>query len=291
MATIAVNLPLNVGVSGTYLLYLYNGSTLLNTGGDTLTEVGNGYFTATVAETVSATVAYRADVTRNGTLLYSGWLQSGVSSVVDDPGANVKAVLGVAVTPTSLPVDANVVDIDSDVLDEIEDAIDCSGLGQDGPIRVVVPVSSIPTQIVRRVDSKLLMRRWARFGHVIENVGDLAGVEKIVFTVKSNSDVDTDAESMIQVVLSIPGDAGDGITYINGEEADSEEVELGSISAEDYTDNDEDKKRIVIEIMSAATGLVPVKNKARWDVKLVYENTSDVIDDGEIEVISSVGRI
>jgi hypothetical protein len=85
MATIAVNLPLNVGVSGTYLLFLYDGSTLLNSGGDTLTEVANGYYTATVAETVDASVVYRADVTRNGTLLYSGWLQTRISDVVDAP--------------------------------------------------------------------------------------------------------------------------------------------------------------------------------------------------------------
>jgi len=137
MPTVGIHLPLNENVSGTYLLFLYSGSTLLNSGGDTLTEVDNGYFTATVAETIDATVAYRADVTRNGTLLYSGWLQSGVSSVVDDPGANIKAVLGVAVTPTSLPVDANVVDIGSDVVDEIAAAIDCSGAG--GTPGIIVP--------------------------------------------------------------------------------------------------------------------------------------------------------
>jgi len=129
MPTVGIHLPLNENVSGTYLLFLYSGSTLLNSGGDTLTEVDNGYFTATVAETLVATDLYRADVTRNGTLLYTGWLQSGVSSVVDDPGANIKAVLGVAVTPTFLPVDANVVDIDSDVLDEIAAAIAASADG------------------------------------------------------------------------------------------------------------------------------------------------------------------
>lgn len=83
MATIAVNLPLNIGVSGTYLLFLYDGSTLLNSGGDTLTEDANGYYEATVAETVDTTVAYRADVTRNGVRIYSGWLHDG--NVVDRP--------------------------------------------------------------------------------------------------------------------------------------------------------------------------------------------------------------
>ena len=148
MATIAVNLPLNIGVSGTYLLFLYNGSTLLNSGGDTLTEVANGYYTATVAETVVATVTYRADVTRNGTLIYSGWLQSGVSSVVDDPGANVKAVLGVAVTPTSLPVDANVTDIDSGVLNEIAAAVQQAGQATPG----FIPSTAV-VKTIRRNDS------------------------------------------------------------------------------------------------------------------------------------------
>lgn len=84
MAVVGINLPLHIGVAGTYLLYLRSAGVLLNTGGDTLTESAGGYFTGTVAEAFIDD-AYSAIVTFNGTPIYSGWLVPGQSLIVDSP--------------------------------------------------------------------------------------------------------------------------------------------------------------------------------------------------------------
>ncbi len=86
MATVGVQLDLAQGSGSTFLLYLYNQGTLLNVGGDALTEVSNGYFTAAVAESLVSTISYEARVTKDGAIFYTGWLLPGRSLTVDDPG-------------------------------------------------------------------------------------------------------------------------------------------------------------------------------------------------------------
>lgn len=85
MATVLVHAPELSGFTGLRLwLYSDAAGTLLNTGGDELTEVANGLFSATVAETIGVT--YRADIKNAaGTLTYrTGWIASGGTVVRDE---------------------------------------------------------------------------------------------------------------------------------------------------------------------------------------------------------------
>ena len=86
MTTVGVQLDIAEGSPSAFLLYLYDEGTLINAGGDTLTEVDNGYFEATVAETLTSTISYEARITKDGNLFYTGWLLPGRSLTVDDPG-------------------------------------------------------------------------------------------------------------------------------------------------------------------------------------------------------------
>jgi hypothetical protein len=53
MAILKVDLPIFTGL--TLTLWVYQDGVLINTGGDSLTEIGNGHFQATVAESLSGT--------------------------------------------------------------------------------------------------------------------------------------------------------------------------------------------------------------------------------------------
>ena len=85
MATISANLPLNAGDTGlTIFLYSLTDGSLLTTGGDSLTEVANGLFQATVDETIDADL--RADAQDSGgNLLATDTLYFGSSVVGQQP--------------------------------------------------------------------------------------------------------------------------------------------------------------------------------------------------------------
>lgn len=83
---IGVHLQEYSQVSGTYKLHLYNTSTPVNSGGTTLAEQStSGYFIANIVETLVTSKAYRAVVTKDDVVIYSGWLRTGVSTTVDYP--------------------------------------------------------------------------------------------------------------------------------------------------------------------------------------------------------------
>lgn len=66
---------------------LFNGATLLNTGGDVGTHIGNGYFSFSIAETLAA-IDYDVVIEKNGIgvedgVLFAGQTVVGVENVVD----------------------------------------------------------------------------------------------------------------------------------------------------------------------------------------------------------------
>ncbi len=80
MTTIGIQLGLFSGQTN-LTLWLFNNGVLLNTGGDTLTEVGtSGFFQATVAESITTSLS--AVVRQAGVLVYEGVLLIG-QTVVD----------------------------------------------------------------------------------------------------------------------------------------------------------------------------------------------------------------
>lgn len=114
MTTIGVQLSLFGGVDAAFLVYLYNKGVLINEGGDTLTEVSNGYFEAEVEETLSQSISYEAVITKDDVIIYNGWLLLSKSETIDDPGTGL-------VPESSLP------------------EIDLTTFGTYGPKRVKTP--------------------------------------------------------------------------------------------------------------------------------------------------------
>lgn len=84
MPTVGVHLDLYAGDAGSYLLFLFNGASPVDAAGDALVEVGNGYFTANVAESLDS-IRYKAVVHQDGVIIYTGWLSPALSLIVDDP--------------------------------------------------------------------------------------------------------------------------------------------------------------------------------------------------------------
>ena len=73
MPTVGVHLDLYAGDAGSYLLFLFNGASPVDAAGDALVEIGNGYFTANVAETLNS-IRYKAVVHKDGVIIYTGWM-------------------------------------------------------------------------------------------------------------------------------------------------------------------------------------------------------------------------
>ena len=111
--TIGIQLEDYEEVEGVYSIILKNQGLIINDGGDTLTEVSNGYFEAEVSETLSQVVSYEVLVTKDDVKIYAGWLLLSRSNTVDDPGTGP--------TPTTLP------------------EIDLTTFGKYGPKRVKTP--------------------------------------------------------------------------------------------------------------------------------------------------------
>jgi len=113
MTTVGIQLEDYESVDGSYSIILKNQGLIINDGGDTLTEVSNGYFEAEVSESLSQVVSYEVLVTKDDVKIYAGWLLLSRSNTVDDPGTGP--------TPTSLP------------------EIDLTTFGKYGPKRVKTP--------------------------------------------------------------------------------------------------------------------------------------------------------
>ena len=91
MATVGIHMALYSGQTG-MKIYLYSGGSLLNSGGDTLTESGStGYFDATVDESLSATYSVTVEDS-GGTPVYEDKLYEGetvVGVIPDNAGVNI----------------------------------------------------------------------------------------------------------------------------------------------------------------------------------------------------------
>jgi hypothetical protein len=68
MATVKVDLPNYTGL--TLTLWVYQDGVLINTGGDSLTEISNGHFQATVAESLSGTYTAHIQNTSSQVIAY-----------------------------------------------------------------------------------------------------------------------------------------------------------------------------------------------------------------------------
>lgn len=81
MPTIGIQLTEYIGTGSTLVLWLTQAGVVTNTGGDTLTEVSNGYFTATVAESLSGN--HDVYVTISGSAIWGDGVLYDGQTVVD----------------------------------------------------------------------------------------------------------------------------------------------------------------------------------------------------------------
>jgi len=109
MTTVSIHMPENTGLTG-FTLYLRKTSdgTLVNTGGDALTEspASSGRFTATVAESWTETLA-AVVLDSNSLAVRDGWLAVGETIIQDsypvDQSAIINSIIAsVGVTPGAL---------------------------------------------------------------------------------------------------------------------------------------------------------------------------------------------
>jgi len=112
MTTVSIHMPENLGLSGfTLFLRKTSDGTIVNTGGDTLTEspASSGRFTADVAESWAETLA-AAVLDGNGLAVRDGWLAVGETVVVDAypavPVAFATATVSTSSTTTSVTTSA-----------------------------------------------------------------------------------------------------------------------------------------------------------------------------------------
>lgn len=209
----------------------------------------------------------------------------------DGDGTELGYVYRVTMVDDSSVIDAttpqvNVISFDSSASTSISSTI-TGDVNVSAQTRVVVPVNAVPYNVVRDIDNQIIIRKYAGFSYTLQDVGDLAGVTKITFTVKGNRRLDLDAESLVQVVLTIPADAADGIKYLNKAAAASGDVGEGSIAVQTYTENDISKKRIVVSISDKATAKIPVLDTAVFDIKQFVSGDSDILDEGTVKIIEA----
>lgn len=109
---------------------------------------------------------------------------------------------------------------------------------------------------------------------VILSVSVTSTWSKAIFTVKHNT-TQIDSASVIQLVVSNPGDAADGLRYLLGSSATAAQ---GSLSVNHSTD------QITVFLSAAATTqFTKSYTNLSWDVKVIY-------DDGTIPQLMSAGQ-
>ena len=116
----------------------------------------------------------------------------------------------------------------------------------------------------------------------ISDIGDEP--TKLYFTVKSRDEADS--EAVIQVVLTIPSDADDGLIRLNG--AAAENAAWGSIAVSTYVEDSVTKRRAVATIKAAAT-----KDIATRDHKFDFKtggSDPEVLGGGILKVLADVTR-
>lgn len=151
--------------------------------------------------------------------------------------------------------------------------------------RSVVPISSVPFQVVRRYDNEIILRRFSSFSYTLNDVGALTGVTKLIFTIKEKKESEADSASVLQIVLTIPAASGtDGVTYVNKGSGSAVRTD-GSIAIQEYTENDVAKKRIVIAASDKVTALISKYDNCTFDVKQVISGDSDIIEEGDVKIL------
>lgn len=161
----------------------------------------------------------------------------------------------------------------------------------DGDVPVVFPVSANPLRTSRTATTPLLVRRATNFSYSLDDVGELPGVNRIVFTAKSDRNENTDAASLVQVSATIPALAGtDGILVLANAPAGDLRT-AGSLAWESYVINEVTKYRLVLTLKDTATALMRTVATATYDIKYFTSEGSFILDEGPLIVNHSTTRI
>ena len=150
------------------------------------------------------------------------------------------------------------------------------------PTLVKAELLSVP--IIRKLlrSANLTMKRGDTWEQYITNLGDLTGWTKIWFTARQNKR-DADTTSAIQIVVSNPGEAADGLLYIQGTSPTSNAN--GSITVSDLTNGD-----IIVRLEALESAKMDAGESIFYDVQI--EKTTDIttVRDGHLGVDADVTR-
>lgn len=225
MTTVSIHMPENTGLTGfTLFLRKTSDGTLLNAGGDALTEspASSGRFTATVAEAWTETLA-AVVLDGNNLAVRDGWLASGETIVRDgypsSGGGSTAADIWAYATRTL----TSTLTITTDDIDAIVAGVTAAGPGLYNVIR----------------NDELTLRIGDEFEQAITGLGNIASRDDLVFTLKA---AESDADTAAKIYLS----ENNGLTRLNG--AAYATTANGTITVDDEVNGD-----ITIRISSAAT--------------------------------------
>lgn len=209
--------------------------------------------------------------------------------------------LGVYTASATVTAGAAFVRITGDLVDGIDIIVPADGgsvvfgsnqspiaVGSDGSVTSdasgATIVNSIPSAIARNatIPNFLTIITHTTWSQAITDLGDLAGVDDIWFTLKESLD-DEDSESLLQV--SREG----GLLYAAG--AVATDSGKGSVTVDSETDNNDGITIVVDETILALLEPTSDRNHPRhWDVKILDGSTTTQQTYGTAEVRRAVTR-
>ena len=156
---------------------------------------------------------------------------------------------------------------------------------------VAVPVNANSLRTERNAEDPIVVRKSANFVHLVDNLGELVGVNRLVFTLKNDLTADNDAASSIQISTSIPADSGtDGILVLAGAPGGNERTS-GAIAIESYTAGETTKYRVRVTIKDTATNAMATTQRGTYDLKYFTSDGSFILDEGPAVVEFSTSRV
>jgi len=145
-------------------------------------------------------------------------------------------------------------------------------------------LTTTPSAISSQVSgSSISQHRGDTWSFQLTGLGSVSGRVKLWFTVKNGVGNPTDADSMVQILLTEPADDDDGLQYLNG--AVAADASQGSLTVDD-----EDAGDITITIAAAATAVLSPGDGYVYDIQVATDSATTTLSDGSFAITEDVTR-